>query len=898
MKSKLLLLLILLSPLAGSASHIVGGEFELIHMYDHQYRLNLILYFDLINGQPGAKDGYALARIYRSSDQHVMVDVFLNLVEESNVAYTQPECAIPQLATSKLLYMSILTLAPDPYNDPGGYYIVWERCCRNYTITNIFSQDPNGGGVYAGQTFYLEFPAVVKNGQPFIDSTPRLFPPLSDFASVNKPYYTDFGGIDDDGDSLSYSLVAPLNTKSGDALPPDGPRPRPYPPVLYRPPFSQNNVMAGAPDLKISKDGFLTVTPTVQGLFVFAVKVQEFRDGIKIGETRRDFQLLVIDGPRALPPHIEGKKLTDPQFVTGQLNAFFDSGVPNSDRCFIVRVTDPDAEIQYDGVEHVKIKAIALNFKKNLNFILPDESTAILVGDGSSTEFRICLPDCPLLYPGPAELAIIALDDACSLPLTDTLRVSVMVEPPPNQSPYFTSVNPVDETIDEGTQQAWPYAVQDDDGDTLVVSVLTDGFLLANAGMTFNNLSQVPGASNGEIKWDAYCDIYDFTHRTSFKVTVQVEDQDKCHIPKPTKAVYDLRVRLPGNADPIIDTDLTPAASEREVHVSRRIFESIHFKVTGTDLTDNDMLVMSGAGEGFILTDFGLSVAPIPVNGAGTVASDVSWDINCNTLDLKKRDSIDLRFIVVDNANKCRIYKADTVNVIVHVLKPLNQAPQLVVTNDNTANTLLSNNNISMVRGPEVKLLLSGTDADLLPKKDNLTLQLVGTTGTVEPKGYTFETVQGTSPVQTVFSWQPDCSVFENGVYENDYVFTFRLGDDRCLTGTADTVKITLKVKDIESNESAFIPPNFFSPNGDNVNDYYAMEALDPETHELVSILPIDNCDSHFEGVSIVNRWGKEVFSSTDRDFKWYGLNESPGVYFYSIKFSKKEYHGAVTLRN
>ena len=65
------------------------------------------------------------------------------------------------------------------------------------------------------------------------------------------------------------------------------------------------------PDLKISPDGFLTATPSQQGLYVFAVKCDEYRNGEKIGEVRRDFQMLVVDVcPRAEAPQILGKKLS------------------------------------------------------------------------------------------------------------------------------------------------------------------------------------------------------------------------------------------------------------------------------------------------------------------------------------------------------------------------------------------------------------------------------------------------------------------------------------------------------------------------------------------------------------------------------------------------------------
>ncbi|HRX00614.1 MAG TPA: gliding motility-associated C-terminal domain-containing protein, partial [Cyclobacteriaceae bacterium] len=75
------------------------------------------------------------------------------------------------------------------------------------------------------------------------------------------------------------------------------------------------------------------------------------------------------------------------------------------------------------------------------------------------------------------------------------------------------------------------------------------------------------------------------------------------------------------------------------------------------------------------------------------------------------------------------------------------------------------------------------------------------------------------------------------------------------------------------------------------------MEKLNKQTELLENILPLDNCISQFQAIRIYNRWGKEVFKSTDRDFKWYGKGEAAGVYYYLIKYSNKEYKGALSIR-
>src|SRR5258706_3170242 len=178
---KLLFTLFLLIVFPLMASHIVGGEFELLHISGNLYQLNLIIYFDKIHGDVGARDNNVTATIYRKRDDQFMASVFLDLVSETPVGYTQPVCSHGEIVTSKITYSGNLTLLNNRYNDPQGYYVVWQRCCRNYQISNIYSERPLLGTVdpnAAGQTFYLEFPPVVKNGTAFYNSSPRLFPPL------------------------------------------------------------------------------------------------------------------------------------------------------------------------------------------------------------------------------------------------------------------------------------------------------------------------------------------------------------------------------------------------------------------------------------------------------------------------------------------------------------------------------------------------------------------------------------------------------------------------------------------------------------------------------------------------------------------------------------------------
>src|SRR5260221_1021919 len=892
---KLLFTLFLLIVFPLMASHIVGGEFELLHISGNLYQLNLIYYFDEDNGDQGNKtqDRIITARIFRMSDNAFMRDVSLPFISETPVIYTQPKCSSNGIRTSRQFYSTQLTLSPDQFNDPQGYYVIWERCCRNYQIMNIVDEAPPLGVSNwpnsAGQTFYLKFPPVVMQGKPFINSTRRLFPPLSDYACPGRHYYANFAGTDDDGDSLVYSMVTPLDTHAHFPYPLLSPAP--FPLVNWKSPFSSNNVMGGNPDLRISGDGLLTVTPGFLGIYVFAVKCEEYRNKTKIGEARRDFQMYVVDGCEpAKPPQILGKKLTDTDFnYNNTMAVSFDNTVPDGSRCIQVRVSDPYSESAVDNFsENVSIRVIPLNFskKKDIIGILPSVTSATLVPTDSAHVFTICFPQCPYID-GPYQIGIIAYDDACSLPLTDTLKVAVTVQPPPNSPPYFTSPTPVTAILNEGDSATWSFEIRDNDQDSMILYLITDGFVLKDAGMTFTVQTQEKGLIRGQLHWDALCNIFDFTKRTSFQVKIIADDMDLCATNDPATAVYNLSVKLPGVANPLVDTDLTSDPHEHLVPgLVRRIGESLSFNVTGTQ-ADNDFLLLSDITTGFKQSDHAISFAS--GSGHGAVVSHFQWDIGCTTVDLKKKYTFEFHFVLVDNANKCRFLRTDTVTVEVKIVPSDNSKPNLFL--QSQSDIPLTNNQMSIELGKPIAISVLEDDPDVFPK-DNLTLTLLDAKGNVAPEGYTFTGVHGLGTVASPFTWNPDCSIFHDGVYQNQYVFRFGITDDHSFNVKGDTVALEWNIKYIEDTGKPLLPTNIITPNDDNCNDYFAVEGIDPvaasvdtgcggiiNPDEQVS-LPRDNCTGRFQFIRIYNRWGKQVFESTDRKFRWYALNEAAGGYY------------------
>ncbi|GAB4127923.1 MAG: hypothetical protein OHK0045_17290 [Raineya sp.] len=152
------------------------------------------------------------------------------------------------------------------------------------------------------------------------------------------------------------------------------------------------------------------------------------------------------------------------------------------------------------------------------------------------------------------------------------------------------------------------------------------------------------------------------------------------------------------------------------------------------------------------------------------------------------------------------------------------------------------------------------------------------------------------------FVWQPDCSIIaENGQEERlSVLFIAKRTRTNCFVAF-DTIRVNFILKDTYSHFEEFLPPNAFSPNDDGIGDVFRLQNLSPAPPTAPDgvpnpNLPFDNCLFQFKKISIYNRWGKEVFSSTDRNFAWDGKNQTSGVYYYQIEFTNKNYKGIINL--
>lgn len=295
--------------------------------------------------------------------------------------------------------------------------------------------------------------------------------------------------------------------------------------------------------------------------------------------------------------------------------------------------------------------------------------------------------------------------------------------------------------------------------------------------------------------------------------------------------------------------------------------DTLKFTVFGNDI-DNDTLGLSGNGRNFNFENYGF-VFPSK-QGIGSVNSILQFIPNCEAL---KQKQMLLDFIVKDQ--RCGVSTQTLYSVPVEVKGKQNNSP--------TVFTSLPNNMVELVLNPNInnELNFNVNSQDI----DNEQLTLIGT-----PKGFDFKNVLmsfenkvGKGKVSSLFTWKPTCFML-GGKESKEFIVNFASNDNNCLQ-LQDSVSVKLILKDNSVIDNPLQPFNTFTPNGDGKNDYFYLGSI-----------PEDNCKRQFKKFEIVNRWGKTVFVSKERSFKWTAENEPTGNYLYALTFSDEIYKGVIHL--
>lgn len=215
--------------------------------------------------------------------------------------------------------------------NPNGYTLAYQRCCRISNVVNISNSNT------VGNTWATTIPGTGVHPTGPINSSPGF--QVNDTAVIcaGSPFEYPFLASDPDGDSLAYVLCEGwAGGSQADAAPAVASNP-PYTSVPYTFPFSGTQPLGSGVTIN-SQTGLISgVAPSTQGEYVLTVCVNEFRNGILIGVTRKELHVRAL-GCQPITPQLNPNYITCDGFTltfqnlnpNPNINSYFwDFGVPS-----------------------------------------------------------------------------------------------------------------------------------------------------------------------------------------------------------------------------------------------------------------------------------------------------------------------------------------------------------------------------------------------------------------------------------------------------------------------------------------------------------------------------------------------------------------------------------------
>lgn len=305
-RSFILFLLVFHPNLEVQATHIVGGELNYRSVGNDMYEVSLTVYRDCYNGQAAFDNPAAIGVFDDRGNLITMISAYIN--SQSQVAnVVNSPCLVPptNVCYEVANYRAPVNLPPIT----GGYYLVYQRCCRNSTIVNLRNVSSTGGSYVAT---IPDVRLTGDNGNPVFNSLPPTF------ICMGAPFRFDHSATDPEGDSLVYEVCTPYSGGNQQNPAPNPPDPPPYLNVVFQSPYNIGNMLGGTPLSIDAVSGEMTATPNMSGQFVYGIRVKEYRNGMYIGDSRRDFQINVVPCPT-----ITVASIFSPTIVCGSLQADF-----------------------------------------------------------------------------------------------------------------------------------------------------------------------------------------------------------------------------------------------------------------------------------------------------------------------------------------------------------------------------------------------------------------------------------------------------------------------------------------------------------------------------------------------------------------------------------------------
>ncbi len=175
-------------------------------------------------------------------------------------------------------------------DDPVGYTISLQRCCRIAGIENVIAPSDSYGA-----TYLCDIPGTNALPLPEHNSSPVISGNDAVAICVGSFFTYDFSAIDPDGDSLVYSLCDAYQGGGRGNPAPNPAFPPPYQPIGYQPPYSGSSPLGLQATINPSTGIISGIAPPTAAQYVVTACINEYRHGVLINVHRKDIHLRIAD---------------------------------------------------------------------------------------------------------------------------------------------------------------------------------------------------------------------------------------------------------------------------------------------------------------------------------------------------------------------------------------------------------------------------------------------------------------------------------------------------------------------------------------------------------------------------------------------------------------------------
>jgi len=320
------------------------------------YRIGLNLYIDC--GSTLIEPTWNFSFFNGKAPFNFIQDISVNAAPYYDInGCTLPSCYpcinnIPSRCYRIINYETIVELA----QSPDGYIVSKQRCCRVAGISNLQAPSNNFGATYT-----IRIPGFNDGPTAPMNTSPKFI--FNDTAIVcgDNPFTLNFKATDADADSLAYSFVSAYEGGSSGNANPNTAAPPPYGSVIYSPPYSGIRPLGAAVSID-PVTGVISGTAPPNGEYVICVLVQEYRNGLYIGESRKELHLKttpctpLVANPNFNSVTCDGFTVTLTQNTPGNPDTYFwDFGDPASGPLNYSNLPNPTHTFTDTGVFNIKL---------------------------------------------------------------------------------------------------------------------------------------------------------------------------------------------------------------------------------------------------------------------------------------------------------------------------------------------------------------------------------------------------------------------------------------------------------------------------------------------------------------------------------------------------------------